>query len=114
MTSKVLASRLIQVWSYDASRLTVSLTHVSACSSSLVALHLACNTLRLGESKMALVGGSNLILSHEPMLALSMLRYVFYLVESSSTSLIFLGYFLPMVDATCMTKEQMDLVVAKE
>lgn len=32
---------------------------------------------------MALLGGSNLILSHEPMLALSMLRYLFYPLESS-------------------------------
>ena len=31
------------------------------CSSSLIALHLACNNLRGGESKMALVGGSNLL-----------------------------------------------------
>lgn len=84
MTSKVLALQLIQVCSYDESRPTVNLTHEAACSSSLVALHLACNTLRLGESKMALVGGSNLILSHEPMLALSMLRYLYYLLELSA------------------------------
>ena len=46
-----------------------------ACSSSLVALHLACNSMRAGETPMAIVGGSNLILSHEPMVDLSMLRY---------------------------------------
>lgn len=45
-----------------------------ACSSSLVALHLACNAIRAGESRMAIVGGSNLILIHEPMVDLSMLR----------------------------------------
>lgn len=38
-------------------------------------MHLACNALRLGEASMAIVGGSNLILSQEPMVALSMLRY---------------------------------------
>ena len=45
-----------------------------ACSSSLVALHLACNALRVGDAQMAIVGGSNLILTHEPMIDMSMLR----------------------------------------
>ena len=51
------------------------LTDRAACSSSLVALHLACNAMRAGETRMAIVGGSNLILTHEPMVDLSMLRY---------------------------------------
>ena len=51
------------------------LTDRVACSSSLVALHLACNAMRAGETGMAIVGGSNLILTHEPMVDLSMLRY---------------------------------------
>lgn len=35
----------------------------TACSSSLVAIHLACQSLRLGESALAVAGGTNLLLS---------------------------------------------------
>ncbi len=43
----------------------------TACSSSLVSVHLACQSLRMRESEIALAGGVNLILRPETQLALS-------------------------------------------
>ena len=48
-----------------------SFTLDTACSSSLITTHLACQSLRHGESKMALAGGVNLFLSPEGNIALS-------------------------------------------
>ena len=48
-----------------------------ACSSNLFALHLACNAMRAGETRMALCGECNLILSHQAMVDLSILRYAY-------------------------------------
>ena len=43
----------------------------SACSSSLVTIHLACQSLRLRESDLALAGGVSLILRPETQIAMS-------------------------------------------
>lgn len=48
-----------------------SLAVDTACSSSLTALHWACRSIQYGECEMAIVGGSNLLLSQEISLAFS-------------------------------------------
>ena len=52
-----------------------SITLDTGCSGGLVALHQACQSLRTGESKQAIVGGTNVMLSPEIMISMSMIRY---------------------------------------
>jgi len=68
----LLANRIS--WYYDLRGASMSLD--TACSSSLVGLHLACQSLRSGESEMALVSGANLILAANLSLWLSNLHMV--------------------------------------
>ncbi|KAK2055854.1 hypothetical protein LY76DRAFT_661041 [Colletotrichum caudatum] len=53
-----------------------SITLDTACSSSLYALHLACQSLRMGETKQALVCGANLVLSPNYVTQLSAMHMV--------------------------------------
>lgn len=51
-----------------------SVTIDTACSGSLVAIHQACQAIRTGEIKQALVGGTNLILDPEYMATMSSMQ----------------------------------------
>ena len=51
-----------------------SVTLDTACSGSLVAVHQACQSIRSGEIRQALVGGTNLILDPEYMASMSSMQ----------------------------------------
>ena len=51
-----------------------SITMDTGCSASATALHIACENLRTGASKIAIISAANLMLEPEAMLALSSLK----------------------------------------
>lgn len=69
----IISNRLSYFFDFKGPSVTID----TACSSSLVALHMACQSLRTGESKQAVVSGANVILSHEITISMSMMRYDF-------------------------------------
>lgn len=66
----ILAARLSYFFGLRGPCFTVD----TACSSGLTALHLACQSLRAGESKQAIVGGSHLNLMPDSLIAKSNIR----------------------------------------
>ncbi|KAI1468109.1 putative polyketide synthase [Daldinia caldariorum] len=48
----------------------------TACSSSMVALHLGCQSLRTGESKLSIVGGTNLMIGPDIMSGMTRLHFL--------------------------------------
>ena len=88
-----------------------SLSIDTACSSSLVALHQACQSLRSGESKSAIVGGCHLNILPETWISMSNSRYVRYTtVESSLTAL---AYFQTKESRSPLTAGVPDSAVGK-
>lgn len=63
-----------------------SMTLDTGCSGSLVALHQACQSLRTGESNMALASGVSLILSPDHMFAMSNLQFVLVPIPKSKSN----------------------------
>ncbi|KAF2768961.1 reducing type I polyketide synthase, partial [Teratosphaeria nubilosa] len=53
-----------------------SVTVDTGCSTGLTALHLACQSLRTGESTMAIVGGANVLLNPDNFIAMSCLGFL--------------------------------------
>ena len=68
----VLANRL----SYFLDLRGPSMSIDTACSSSLVAIHLACQSLRFGETDLAIAGGVSLMITPELMVAMSKVGFM--------------------------------------
>ncbi|OAL42811.1 beta-ketoacyl synthase [Pyrenochaeta sp. DS3sAY3a] len=72
VSQTMLSNRLSYFFDMKRPRITLD----TACSSGLVTVHLACQSLRTGESSMAVVGGSNLILSPDIQIEMSDMHFL--------------------------------------
>jgi acyl transferase domain-containing protein/acyl carrier protein len=68
----IAASRLAYVLDLQGPSMAID----TACSSSLVAIHLACQSLRSGETSLALAGGVNIMLSPAPTIGFAKARMI--------------------------------------
>lgn len=66
----ILSNRISHIFDLRGPSMTID----TACSGSLVALHQACQSLRTCESSMTLVGASNLIISPDQLISMSLAR----------------------------------------
>lgn len=69
-TMSIMSNRLSYFFGLNGSSMTID----TACSSGLVALHLACQSIKSGESNMAIVAGVNLMQSPDMTMALDALH----------------------------------------
>ncbi|MEM9457630.1 MAG: acyltransferase domain-containing protein [Myxococcota bacterium] len=65
--TNMVSNRVSYTYGFEGPSVTVD----TACSSSLVAIHLACQSLRTGDSELAIAGGINLLLDPVTMVGLS-------------------------------------------
>ncbi|KAL2845826.1 hypothetical protein BJX68DRAFT_277264 [Aspergillus pseudodeflectus] len=72
LSMSMLANRVSWFYNFTGPSMNID----SACSSSLSALHIACQDLLSGTSKMALVGGSNLVFHPDFMLIMSNMDFL--------------------------------------
>lgn len=92
-----------------------SFTMDTACSSTLVALHQACQSLRNGECKSAIVGGCHLNLLPEFWISMSQSRYVAVIAQvSCADNLIHSDYSRTLEDPFLSTLEELDMEEEKD
>lgn len=68
----IISNRLSHFFDFRGTSVTID----TACSGGLAALHLACQSIRAGESRQAVCGGSSVILHPDQFISLSAMRYV--------------------------------------
>ena len=92
-----------------------SMTLDTGCSGSMVAVHQACQSLRCGESDMALASGVNLILNADHMIGMSNLQSVLILPRITAANQLTRGVvcLVTLEDRTLLIAEVLDMGVEK-
>lgn len=76
MSTTLIANRVSYFFDLKGPSLSID----TACSSSMNALHLACQSIRTGESRAALVGGTNILVDPQYMVMLSRIGYKSFII----------------------------------